>query len=294
MDRLSDVRLFLLIAEERGFAPAARRAGISATVATRRIASLEADLGARLFNRSTRNVSLTEAGEVYRERAQEVIDAADRARHALEELRGTPRGTLAVTASPVMGQGLLQLMPTFLDDYPEIKVKFRFTEQQVDLIREGFDLAIRLGHPSDSTLVARQLMQSDSVICASPTYLEKRGKPSHPSDLSNHDCLTMRSKRWHFSKDSEQFYVPVDGPLEINEGPLIIAAAVSGMGIMMAPDWIIRELLVTGTLVQVLSDYQIEPKGTPVNAVYPARSHLPPKVRVFIDYLIEQYGENPT
>ncbi len=292
MDRLSDVRLFLLVAEERGFAPAARRAGVSATVATRRIASLEDDLGARLFNRSTRNVSLTEAGEVYRERAQEVIDAADRARHALEELRGTPRGTLAVTASPAMGQGLLQLMPAFLSVYPEIKVKFRFTEEQVDLIREGFDLAIRLGHPSDSTLVARQLMQSDFVICASPIYLEKRGKPKRPSDLSNHDCITMR-KRWHFSKDNEQFYAPVDGPLEINEGPLIIAAAVSGMGIMMVPDWIIRELLVTGTLVQVLSDYQIEPKHTPVNAVYPARSHLPPKVRVFIDYLIEQYGDNP-
>ncbi len=104
----------------------------------------------------------------------------------------------------------------------------------------------------------------------------------------------MRSKRWHFSKDSEHFDVTVDGPLEINEGSLIIAAAVSGMGIIMVPDWIIRELLVTGTLVQVLSDYQIEPKGTPVNAVYPARSHLPPKVRVFIDYLIEQYGDNST
>lgn len=285
MDKLSDIKLFLLVAEEGSFAGAARKAGVSATVATRRISALEEDLQTRLLNRSTRNVSLTEAGQIFRERALEVVGAADRAQDALEELQGNPRGTLQVSASPTIAPILLGLMPDFYELYPDIRLLFNFTEAYVDLVKEGFDLAIRVGHPSDSSLIARELILSDSMLCASPAYLKKWGIPRHPRELNEHQCLTLKNKIWKFSKGGEQFSVPVTGNVKTDVGSLAIIAARAGAGITMMPDWALKDDLTNGSLVRILEDFQIEPKGTPVNAVYPARTHLPPKVRVLIEFL---------
>jgi DNA-binding transcriptional LysR family regulator len=296
MERLSDIRLFLLVAEEEGFAKAARRAGLTAPVATRRIAALEEDLGARLFSRTTRRVSLTEAGTLYRDHASLVVEAAESAREALSDLGTKPKGPLRVTTSPTMGRELVRLMPEFLETYPEVQVGLHFSDRVVDLIRDGFDVAIRVGHPQDSSLIVRRLTTSNSVVCASPSYVAKHGEPLHPHDLAEHDCVLLHDrpgvKTWKFSANDEQISVRVTGSLALNSGDTVEQAAVAGLGIAMAPVWLLSESLRTGKLLPLLEKFIIEPSGTPINAVYPSRSFLPRKVRAFIDFLAEKFRED--
>ena len=290
MERLSDIRLFILVAQAGSFAAAARKAGVSAAVATRRIAALEDQLSVRLLHRTTRNVGLTEAGAVYLDSARAIVAAAEAAEAALDDLRGDPRGLLTVTASPTLERGLVDVVSGFLRACPDVRLKLWFTEERVNLVRDGFDLALRIGRPEDSTLIARPLIRSDSIVCASPAYLERAGLPRTPDALAGHQCLRLRSSLWRFSRGAREFAVPVGGALETNSGSSVFAACLAGLGITICPDWVVKRELATGQLVRILESYQVEPRGTELNAVYPARTYLPAKVGAFVDFLQEAYA----
>ena len=285
MERISDLRIFLAVANEGSFAAASRKLRLSPAVVTRRVSALEDELSVRLFQRTTRSVSLTESGELFRESANKVIDAVDEADASLDDIRDAPQGLLSVAASPTFAARLTVIVAEFCDLYPGIRVKLCFDEQLVDLVKEGFDLAVRIGRPRDSSLIARNILLSDSVLCASPGYIDKHGTPEHPRDLENHDCLVMQQPTWRFSRGDDSYEVSASGRYETNSGSAVALACQAGLGISMVPDWAAAEGLAAGTLVRILPEYQIEPKGTEINVVYPARAYLPPKVRVFIEHL---------
>ena len=290
MERISDLRIFLAVASEGSFAAASRKLGLSPAVVTRRISALESELSLRLFQRTTRAVSLTESGELFRDSATKVIDVVDEADASLDDLRDVPKGSLAIAASPTFAAHLTTVVRDFCLAFPKINVRLWFDEQLVDLVKEGFDLAVRIGRPRDSSLIARRILLADSVLCASPGYLDRRGMPQHPDELRDHDCLVMQSSVWRFSRGDERFDVPVSGRFETNTGAASMLACANDLGIGMAPDWAVADLLEAGALVRVLDAYQIEPKGTEVNVVYPARNYLPPKVRLFVEHLSQSFA----
>tara|TARA_R110002096_G_scaffold16991_19_gene58507 strand:+ start:10882 stop:11784 length:903 start_codon:yes stop_codon:yes gene_type:complete len=293
MDDLAAIELFLAVAEEESFAGAARRLGISAAAATRRIAALEDTLGTRLLARSTRRVSLTAEGEVYREHAHAILDAVHHSHEALREFDTTPRGRLRVTSRSSIGQRLIvPFVCEFTARYPQVSLGLELTDTPIDIVAEGFDVAIAMGHLSSSSLVAKTLAVTDSLICASPDYLARRGTPRDPGELKAHECLSFQARTgrntWKFSQPGRRTEVRIEAKIAINNGEALKQLALDGLGIVLVTDWLVREELESGALVQLFADYAIEPVGTPISALYPTRTHLPRKVRVFLDFLAEK------
>ena len=294
MDRFQAMTVFAKVVEQGGFARAAERLAISTSACSRLVADLEAHLDTRLLNRTTRRLSLTESGQGFYERCVQLLADLDEAEHTVAESAAKPRGTVRLTTS--INFGIRHVSPAigeFLARYPEVKFDVSLADRVVDLVEEGYDLAIRIGTSGGETVVARKLGEARMIACASPGYLKKHGMPRTPEDLARHACVTYEyvSVRgvWLFrDKDGREYAPRVSGPLHSNNGDLLAAAAATGIGIVYEPEFIVGPDLKAGRLKAVLQDYAFN--TLPIYAVYPSRRYLPAKVRVFIDFLAGRFA----
>jgi DNA-binding transcriptional LysR family regulator len=297
MDRLAMMEAFVRVAETHSFSEAARRMRTSKSLVSRQVAALETELGARLLNRTTRALTLTEVGHGYFQRASQILAEVADANLSVSQLQAAPRGRLRVDAP--ISFGVLHLIPAisgFLCRCPDVDIELSLNDRYIDLIDEGVDLAIRIGRLADSSLVARKLATARRILCASPAYLAAFGTPATPSDLKGHRCLgytnIASTREWLFhDRDGRPWPVDVEGRLRVNNGDALRAAALRGIGIVSLPSFIVGGDLQTGTLVSLLADYI--PQDFAIHAVYPHSRHLSPKVRAFVDFLVEQIGPHP-
>ena len=278
---------------DRGsFTAAGRDLGLTPAAVGNHIRALEQWLGARLLHRTTRRLALTEAGEAFLQSARRILEETEEAKATASALQATPRGVLRLSAPVSYGAKVLAaLIADYLVEQPEMKIDVTLSDRRIDLLDEGFDLAIRIGELEDSSLIARRLARAPFVLCASPAYLKRSRKPRHPSDLASHVCLeyTLRlpKGRWTFTApDGETITADVSGRLKATSGELLRAAAVRGLGLTLAPRFIVDADLETGALVPVLSAYR--PPESGVYAVHPAGRRVPLKVRSFIDFLAKR------
>ncbi len=297
MDRLSLMETFVRVAELGSFSRAADRLGLSRSVVSKYLSALEDHLGARLVNRTTRRLSLTEVGEAYLDRCQRILADLEEAEQAVGSLHGEPRGTLRINAP--MSFGFLHLapaLPRFLEAHPGLSVDVTLNDRFVDLLEEGFDLGVRIGSLSDSSLIARKIAPLHLVLCASPEYLARRGMPATLDDLAEHDHLSYSLSRggdvWTLEgANGETVAVPVRPHVRINNGDALMAAALGGAGILYSPTFICHEALRAGRLVRVLPDWGRQAGA--IHVVYPHSRHLSAKVRVFADFLKAHCGTTP-
>lgn len=299
MDRLDDLKLFTLVAETKSFTKAADRLGLSKSAASRRVAELEARLGARLFHRTTRSISLTQVGQGFCQRVSQILGELEEAERSVTSEHAAPRGTLKVAAP--MSFGLSHLAPvlcTYMERYPEVQVDMDVSDRFVDLVEEGYDVAVRIGRLKDSSLVARRICPIRMVVCASPAYLDRRGTPKTPAELAEHDCLLYTNSQsfdqWGFrtAPGSDQTQsIRVQGRMRVSNGDVLRQAALAGLGVVVLPSFIVGDDLVSGKLRGILTDYTVS-EGA-LHALYPANRHLSPKVRAFVDLLAASFGPVP-
>lgn len=292
MDIIASMRVFTTVVSTGSFAGAAEKLALSRGMATRHVAQLEKRLGLRLLNRTTRKLSLTEAGADYHERALQIMALIDEADAAAEEHTGAPRGTLRVATSVGLGVlGMGRIIAAFLTNYPTVKVDVVLSDRVVDLVEEGFDLAIRMGPKVDPGLIARKIADVPIVVCASPDYLQRHGAPQQPRDIASHNCLTYaystQETEWAFAQDGIEEKVRVTGNFRANNGNVLTNAAIEGLGLVRQPRYLLADALEQGRLVRVLPAW--EAGWHSVNAVYPSRRFLPAKVRALIDFMVEQF-----
>jgi len=290
---LSVLQTFVDVVKQGSFAAVARERNVDPSSVSRAIAGLEEELGIRLFQRTTRQLSLTEAGMTYFQRIEPLVEEMQQAIDVATDISGQPKGALRITASVSFGlKRIVPLMPDFRAMYPDLTVDLLLTDTNVDLFTERIDLAIRLGLLADSTLIAQQLMQTHYFVCASPQYLKQKGHPKSPSDIENHDCLLFPlagfRSRWRFkNSDQEENEVFVRGHTIISNAIALQECAIAGMGLALLPNWLIEEDLRDGALVNVFPNYAVTATefSTAAWLVYPSRAYVPLKVRVFIDFL---------
>jgi len=296
-DHLSAMAVFARVVEEGSFSDAARGLGVSKSAVSKQVGRLEDRLCVRLLNRTTRQLSLTEAGTAFYEHCRQLVADADAAESAVTHLAAAPRGTLRVNAPMSFGQlHVAPALPDFLAAYPELAVEMQLNDRTVDLIEEGFDLAIRIGQLRDSSLIARRLAPMRRVVCAAPSYLDARGRPGHPRDLKQHECLIYSylssGREWRFHGGDGDLRVPIQGRLEINNGDALLAAARQGFGVVMLPTFLAAADVKAGRLEPVLQDW-CEAQTGGIHAVFPASRNLSPKVRVFVDFLARRFTGDP-
>lgn len=296
MDKLFAMQVFARIVEVGSFVKAASQLGISTTAASRLVAGLEAQLGTRLLQRTTRRLSLTAAGSAYFDRCQQIVGAVDEAEALVGLEARRPFGTLRVSGPVAFGSlHLAPLLAAYSARYPEVQVDISLADRIVDLVDEGFDVAIRIAGRLADTLVARKLTTVRIAMCASPEYLRRHGTPRAPSDLARHNCLhytfSERPGEWTLDGPPGRTTVKVAGSLRSNSGDLLHQAALAGVGIIVQPTFIVGGDLQQGKLVRVLPRY-CQP-DLAAYAVYPTRHHLPAKVRSFVDFLAEAISDPP-
>ncbi len=294
MDRLVAIQAFVHVVESGNFVRAAKRLGTSTSTLSRQVAELEASLGARLLNRTTRKLSLTEGGQAFYERAVQVLADLQEAEALVSAASAAPRGLLRLTCSHAMGvQRVAPAIASFVARYPEVRFEVSVSDRIVDLVEEGFDLAIRIGQVGSEQLVARRLGTMRLLACAAPAYLKARGTPRVPADLAAHAVITYayspNPRVWRLvDRTGRQEEVRVGGPLHSNSGDLAVAAAIAGLGIVFEPDFIVAPALAAGSLVRVLPEYKSAPGD--IWAIYPSRRHLSAKVRLFVDHFAQQFA----
>lgn len=287
VDTLTSMKVFVTVVEAGSFTSAADRSQLSRAMVSKYVASLEARLGTRLLQRTTRQLKLTESGAAYYEKCLPIIAAVQEAEEGTTELNTTARGTLRLTM-PV-SFGVLHMGPmisAYLKKYPEMKIDAQLTDRRVDLIEEGLDLAVRIGALAESGLIARKLAADSLVICAAPEYLKRHGVPQHPQDLIRHNCLLYAYSapvdEWRLNGPHGPVSVKVAGSLRANNGDMVKLAALGGVGLVRQPSFLVGDELRSGRLVEVLPDYRDRDLG--IFAVYPSRTHLSAKVRTFVDF----------
>lgn len=290
---LSVLQTFVDVVKQGSFAAVARERNVDPSSVSRAIAALEEELGIRLLQRTTRQLSPTEAGIVYFRRIEPLVEEMQQAIDVAADISGQPKGTLRITASVSFGlKRIVPLLPDFKSMYPDLTVDLLLTDTTVDLFTERIDLAVRLGLLADSTLIAQQLMQTRYFVCASPQYLNQKGHPKIPSEIENHTCLLFplagfRSK-WRFkNSDREETEVFIQGRTIISNAIALQQCAIAGMGLALLPNWLIEDDLSDGQLVNVFPSYDVTATEFETAAwlVYPSRAYVPLKVRVFIDFL---------
>jgi DNA-binding transcriptional LysR family regulator len=296
IDIVASMRVFTAVVDAGSFAGAADKLVMSRGMATRYVAQLEAHLGVRLLNRTTRKLSLTEAGSDYCQRATQVLGMIEEAETSVAQEASVPRGTLRVTSSVAFGvRHLGWAITEYLQKYPGVHVDVTLNDRTVDLVEEGFDLAIRVTTRIDPGLIARRLTRARIVACASPGYLKKHGTPKSPEELVGHNCISYAyspvQNDWHFRRNGVDQTVPISGNLRGNNGDILVIAAIEGLGVALQPTFVIYEALRQKKLVRILSDWEAD--ELTVFAVYPNRKFLPPKVRSFIDFIAERFGPEP-
>ena len=289
MDRFQGIQTFVAVVESGSFARAAERLDRSVSAVSRDLAELEHHLDARLLNRTTRRLSLTEAGRAFHERAVQLLADLEEAEQSASAGGVTPRGTLKLTCPITYGERVLApLIAAFAARYPEVRLDIDLSDRIVDLVDEGFDLAIRIGAIRSQLLVARRIGTTSIMCCASPAYLARHGTPRVPVDLAKHACLTYEfspsRNQWRFlAPDGSERVVRIGGPIHANNGRMLAAFAAEGAGIVNETDFNAAPELEAGRLVPILADWS-QP-GIPIHAAYPSRRHLSAKVRAFVDHL---------
>lgn len=290
MDTLDAMRTFIAVVDRNGFSAAADALGQSTARVTRQIAWLEQRLDTRLLNRTTRRISLTSAGTAYYQRCLQLLAEFDDIEATVGAQAQTPAGLLRINAPVSFGIArLAPLLAGYRARYPQVSIDLSLSDRLVDMVEEGYDLAIRITRAPAPTLIARRLGEARILPCASPAYLERMGMPRQPADLAGHQCLGYSywsgGNEWTLQGADGEHVVRVDGGLRANNGDVLREAALAGMGIVLQPDFLVGEDVAAGRLVRVLPEYTLPPIG--IHAVYASRSHLAPKVRSFIDHLVE-------
>ncbi|MFP3551791.1 LysR substrate-binding domain-containing protein [Paraburkholderia sp. SIMBA_049] len=290
---LDDLRVFCTVARKASFSAAADALSVSAAYVSKRVNMLEADLGTRLFHRSTRRVAITEAGERVYAWAEKILDDVDRLVEDVSTTRRVPRGTLRISSSFGFGRHVVApALARLTERYPQLSVRLDLFDRIVDVAGEGFDLDIRIGDDIAPHLIAKRLAENHRVLCASPEYLKRHGTPRQLADLGTHQCLAIKERDhpfgiWRLTERGETVSVKVTGPLSTNHGEVAVQWALAARGIVLRSMWDVRALLDSGALVQVLPGVT-QPAN--VWAVYPARLASSAKVRVCVDFLADEFG----
>ena len=274
---------FVYVAENESFTQAAKKMAISTAQVSRQISAIENRLNVKLFYRTTRKVSLTEEGRIFYQHCRSVLDGLDAAERAITNLQSKPQGKIKLTAPVTYGEKqILPLVNDFMQQYSEIEVLADLNNQKVDLVNEGYDLAIRLGKLSDSTMMAKKLATRTNHVCASPAYLDKHGIPHSLSELDKHSCLLGTLDYWRFREAGSEKNIRVTGRLRYNSGYGLVDAALKGLGIVQLPDYYVQEQIQSGELITLLDNYREPDEG--IWAIYPQNRHLSPKIRLLVDY----------
>jgi DNA-binding transcriptional LysR family regulator len=294
MDQLAAMQMFRMVAEGHSLSEVGRQSGQAASTVSRRIQALEAHLGVRLIHRTTRDVQLTAMGAEYLERIAPILDELDTTHRMLAEQQAVPSGLLRLTAPPhLTATRIAPLIHRFLAMHPGVRVELITSTRVLNFVQEKIDLAIRIGALQDSTLVARQLAPYRFVCCGAPQYFAALGRPLHPDDLRELNCLVSTSQRsdaiWEFERAGERFKVRVSGDVASADPQVLERVVLQGGGVAMLPLWVVEESVATHKLEVVLSAYEALQWGrrNAVYAVYPTRRHLPPKVRAFLAFVVE-------
>ncbi|MBS0417066.1 MAG: LysR family transcriptional regulator [Proteobacteria bacterium] len=298
--RFAELHAFTAVAERSSFARAAVQLGVDPTIVSRRVGALEARLGVRLVERTTRSVSLTEAGRAYLHKARNILQALDDAdQEAAGYATGAPRGHLRLALPSSFGRlWLAPMISEFLLAHPDITIEAEFTNRFVDLLGERFDLSVRLAELADSRLVARKIANRQRLLCASPDYLKRAPALKHPSDLSRHPCLLLSSLKtpriWRLrnSKGGESVSVDVNGRLVSDDAEMLVQAAKSGLGVMQGTDWLLAQAIAAGSLVPVLPRWRVIDSGA-IYVVTPSGAGQATKTRAFSDWLAERFKRPP-
>lgn len=290
------MQVFSQVVESGSFAAAADKLALSTSATSRHVAELEAHLNTRLLNRTTRKVSLTESGRAFYERCVQLLADLEEAEQEASRAAVVPRGTIRLTSSVNFGaRHVAPAIAEFLARHPEVRFDVSLSDRIVDLVEEGFDLAVRIGPPGSGNLVARKLGEARIVPCASPAYLAAHGSPAAPEELARHNCLTYEyvtpRNLWRFRDPAgEQRSVRVGGNLHSNNGDLLAEVAARGGGIVFEPAFIVGPEVRAGRLVPLLQDF--EPAPVPIFAAYPSRKHLSAKVRLFVEFLAGSFADS--
>ena len=293
---LGQLRTFLAIASFRSYSRAAEKLGISRAMASKHILDLETDLGVKLFNRTTRQLSLTESGQTLQASATALLEGFEAVEQDLRSRTKTPKGNLRISAPMSFGiRHLGPILNSFLKRYPEMTLDLHFDDRVTNIVEEGIDVAIRIRTLPDSSLVARRLARARMVICASPAYLEAHGEPRHPDELREHACLIYeylsRQGTWSLERDGTRVDIRIQGPVRANNGDSLLEAALDGWGILLSPTFIAHEALRSGRLKAILRDWHpVEPD---FYAVMPPGRDKTLKVKSFVDHLAERIGAEP-
>ena len=295
-DVLTGMRVFTAVVDAGSFARAADKLDLSRGMTSRYVAQIESHLGVRLLNRTTRRQSLTEAGQDYYQRATQVLALAEEAEQSAARGSAEPRGTLRVNAPVAFGtRHLGPAIGAWLRRHPLVKADLTLNDRFVDLVEEGFDVAVRIARRIDPGLVARPITRARLIVCAAPAYLKERGTPKSPADLTRHNCLTYayggHQGEWRFTRRGRDQVVKVSGNMHGNNGDILCSAAAEGLGVIVQPSFLVYELLREKKLARILEGWEID--EATIHAVYPSRQVLTPKVRSFIDFLVERFGDRP-
>lgn len=296
MDRLAAMEMFVRIVETGSFSAVARQMGTTQPTVSKQLTALEKRLGARLLQRSTRKLSLTESGQAYYDRCKRIVDEVREAEGTLGKMQTSLAGALHVNSSIAFGELFVApLILQFQQQNPELSAELTLNDRFIDLLEEGVDVALRIGRLTDSSLVARRVGATRRIVVATPAYLRKNGCPKHPLDLADHNCLLYSylstGNEWSFQGADGEIRVRVSGSFKSNNGHALAQAVSAGVGIAMGPDWLMHERLASGEIEAILPEYT--PRPLDINAVYPSNRLLSAKVRAFIDYLQQEFAKIP-
>jgi DNA-binding transcriptional LysR family regulator len=297
MDIVAAMQVFVRVAEAGGFTSVARETHTTQPTVSRLVAALEDHLGARLFHRSTRAVSLTDDGKQFYELARHALETIAEAENAIGKRRMRAFGRLRLSIPVAFGRlHIAPRMPSFLELNPEVQVELVMSDNFVDLVGEGIDLAVRVGEIADPTLIARRIGTTRRVTVASRRYLERRGKPVHPTDLAAHDCIIYTrlatGNEWHFAGPDGEIVIPVQGRYQVDNSEGVREGVLGGLGVGVIPIWLFNDDEISrGEVRIILQDF--EPTSLPIHAVYPSRRLVPTKVRAMIEFLASEFGRDP-
>jgi DNA-binding transcriptional LysR family regulator len=298
MERLNEMITFARVVETKSFSAAALVLGTSKSMVSKQVSQLEHALGVRLLNRTTRSMSLTEIGSAYYEHCARIAQEIDAAGQTVSQLQVEPRGVLRMTTPVVFASlHLAPALKSFIQRYPQVEVELNASDRLVDVVEEGYDLAIRITSNPIPTMVARKLAAVRWVTCAAPEYLAEHGTPQAPQDLLQHQCLTNPGQSgygsgWRYWMDGREQVVNTHGSFRVTSSDVLIQLALGGMGLVLFPTYMVGQYLRSGRLVEVLADCVAYPNATLV-ATYMPNRYLQPKVRAFIDHLLETFGPEP-
>jgi DNA-binding transcriptional LysR family regulator len=296
MDTLDLMRTYLAVVDTDSFTGAGRKLGKSKALVSKHVSELEQRLGARLMHRTTRSIGITEIGRAYYERAQQIVSDFDNLEESIRSEAGTPRGLLKLTAPQTLGEMAVMGMATaFRRKYPSVELDILLTDRAVDLVSEGFDVALRVATMTDSSLIARKLCDMRVRLCASPAYLKRNGTPKAPEDLLQHHCIVDTNIRWReawrFERDGKPLVVKVRPAFSVNSASAVRDALTSGIGIGFCPEFAVAKDVKAGRLVPLFDNLIGTTYG--VYLIYPHRNHLSAKVRAFLDFAIDWYTPVP-